>query len=148
MLKIVRNLGRRREAVSDTLTLSFEDRSKGRLKTTTDSGAEAGLFLERGQILHEGDVLQTECGKLVGVRNAPEEVVTASAEDWGVFARACYHLGNRHVALEIGEKRLRFQPDHVLEELARLLGLQTRAEVAPFTPEQGAYAGMGHSHHH
>lgn len=148
MIKVVKNLGHRHDPVSDTLTLSFEDRSKGRLKTTTDSGTEAGLFLERGQTLHEGDVLQTECGKLLGVRNALEEVVRASAEDWSVFARACYHLGNRHVALEIGEKWVRFQPDHVLEELARLLGLQTHSEVAPFNPEQGAYAGMGHSHHH
>lgn len=146
MLKLVENLGHRHDlAVADTLSLDYEDRTRGRLRTVTDGGVEAGLFLERGKVLHHGDVLRAEDGTLVGVRSRAEAVVTARGADWPGFARACYHLGNRHVAMEIGELVLRFKPDHVLEDLARRLGLETSAEEAPFEPESGAYGG---GHHH
>lgn len=147
MLNFIENLGHHHDLpTTDTLTLPYEDRSKGRLKTVTDSGEEAGLFLERGKVLMAGDVLKSECGRLVAVKAEPEPVITASCEDWLIFARACYHLGNRHVALEVGEKKVRFQPDHVLEDLARRLGLTTVQEKLPFNPENGAYGG-GHHHH-
>ena len=159
MLKLVENLGHRHGlALADTLTLDYEARTKGRLRAATDGGAEAGLFLERGRVLRHGDVLRAEDGTLVGVRSRAEAVVAARGADWPGFARACYHLGNRHVALQIGELVLRFKPDHVLEDLAQRLGLEISTEEAPFEPESGAYGGHsghhqhdhghGHDHHH
>lgn len=149
MLKILENAGHTHEfELNDTLTLPYEQRTKGRLKTVTDGGAEAGLFLERGKVLQSGDVLKTECGRYVGVRCAEEAVVTATCEDWAQFSRACYHLGNRHTTLQIGERWLRFKPDHVLEELARHLGLRTEHGHEVFSPETGAYHSGGHHHQH
>ena len=132
-------------AVADTLTLPFEQRVRSRFKTVTDSGLEAGLFLTRGGVLQEGDLLRAETGELVRVHCAPEELVSAECEDWECFARACYHLGNRHVVAEIGPRRIRFPRDHVLEVLVCHLGLRASLVQAAFTPEPGAYvAGIGH----
>ncbi|MCL6415500.1 urease accessory protein UreE [Aestuariirhabdus sp. Z084] len=133
--------------IPEVLSLPFELRCKGRFRASTDSGQEVGVFIERGQVLQDGDLLQTECGQLVQVRSQAETVVTASTDSWLQFAKACYHLGNRHVPLQVGERWLRFQPDHVLEELVRLHGLSTLTEAAEFSPENGAYGHLGgHSH--
>lgn len=133
---------------TDSLTLSFETRQKGRFKAISDKGVDVGVFLERGHVLADGERLQAEDGQVFKVIAKPEAVVTARADDWATFARACYHLGNRHVTLELGERWLRFWPDHVLEELATLLGLTLSYEDAPLHPESGAYSGLGHSHAH
>ena len=148
MLRITQNLGQTNEPAQDTLTLPFELRQKGRLRAVSDGGTELGLFLERGRVLMAGDKLVSECGRVFEVRAGAEPVVTAHAPDWPAFARACYHLGNRHVTLEIGERWLRFAPDHVLEHLAEHLGLRLEREQAPFNPESGAYHGLGGHHHH
>lgn len=147
MLTLTENLGPSHSDVSDTLTLTLETRVRGRFKAVTDSGAEAGIFLERGRCLRHGDVLKAEDGTLVRVLAAPEDLTEATATDWLLFARAVYHLGNRHAAMEIGPLWCRFKPDHVLEDLAVHLGLATTAITAPFQPETGAYHG-GHSHQH
>ena len=133
--------------VLDTLTLPYELRKKGRFKAVTDSGHEVGVFIERGKVLSEGDLLQTECGKVLRVSCQAESVVTASTEDWLAFSKVCYHLGNRHEPLQGGERWLRFQPDHVLQQLAEHYGLSTVAEKAPFDPENGAYGDFGGHHH-
>lgn len=148
MLKIINSLGHANQSADDSLTLSFELRQKGRFKAQSDSGLEVGVFLERGHVLADGEMLQAEDGRLFRVIAKPESVVTAKAEDWATFARACYHLGNRHVTLELGDRWLRFWPDHVLEELASLLGLTLSYEEAPFHPESGAYQNLGHGHNH
>lgn len=146
MLQLVENLGHDHGlSPCDVLTLRYEDRLKGRLRATLDSGREAGLFLERGGVLKEGDMLRAQTGEIVRVACAPEDLVTAACGEWGLFSRACYHLGNRHVPLEIGEKWVRFMPDHVLEDLAEHLGLSLSRTQAPFHPEAGAYHG-GHQH--
>jgi len=145
MLKLIENLGHTHAPVADTLTLPLEDRVRGRFKAVTDGGHEAGVFLERGRCLLHGDVLRAEDGALILIQAAPEELTEAAAEDWLAFARAVYHLGNRHAAMEIGPLWCRFKPDHVLEDLARHLGLTVRPLTAPFQPETGAYHG-GHSH--
>jgi len=147
MLAIKTNLGHSDLAADDSLTLPYELRQRGRLKSVTDNGVEVGLFLERGKVLADGMLLESDCGKRIRVRAQDEAVITAVCDDWLTFARACYHLGNRHVPLQVGERWVRFQPDHVLEEMVRLLGLTTRSELAPFDPEGGAYSG-GHHHHH
>ncbi|HTQ99380.1 MAG TPA: hypothetical protein VMH83_05300 [Candidatus Acidoferrum sp.] len=126
------------------LVLDHEQRDKGRLKTQTSDGRTVGLFLERGTPLSIGEMLLTQCGKHLIVEGAPEPVVTARCDDWGTFSRACYHLGNRHVKIQLGERWLRILPDHVLEDLLQRLGLCMEHEVAVFIPEGGAY---GHHHH-
>ncbi len=149
MLKVTQRYANKKPAVvADTLTLPYELRKKGRFKAATDSGLEVGLFIDRGKVLSEGELLQTDCGQVLQVRCQPEAVITARAEDWTRFARVCYHLGNRHVPLQVGDRWLRFQPDHVLEQLVRHFGLETRAEQAPFDPENGAYGDFGGHHHH
>jgi len=126
------------------LSLTLEQRVKARLRVTLDDGREAGLFLERGQALHDGDCLAGEHGERVHVVAAAEPVSTVHANDPLLLTRAAYHLGNRHVALQVGDGWLRYQPDHVLDDMVRGLGLQVESEQAPFEPEPGAY---GHHHH-
>lgn len=129
------------------LTLPFDRRRKSRLRVLLDNKEDALLVLERGTLLKNGDLLRADNGLIVEVRAADEEVVTAFTEDALLFARACYHLGNRHVPLQLGEGWLRLQRDHVLEDMVRSLGLDVRREKAPFEPEAGAYGshdGRGH----
>lgn len=131
-----------------TVTLPFELRQKSRFKTTLDDGRDAGVFLPRGNLLRGGDCLKTTQGQVIEVVAANESVSTiysASALD---LARACYHLGNRHVHLQITENWIRYLHDHVLDEMVEGLGLKVTVEQAPFEPEAGAYSGGGHSHHH
>ena len=129
------------------LTLPFDKRQKSRLRVSLDNKEEAFLVLQRGTLLRNGDLLRANNGLIIEVRAADEEVATASTEDALLFARACYHLGNRHVPLQVGDGWLRLQRDHVLEDMVRSLGLDVRHEQAPFEPEGGAY-GSHHSHSH
>lgn len=148
MLKVNRRYnGSQPAEVIDRLSLPFDLRKRGRFKAMTESGLEIGLFIDRGQVLQHGDLLQSECGGVIEVVAESEAVVTASSDNWLQFSKVCYHLGNRHVPLQVGDRWLRFQPDHVLQELAELYGLSTVLEQAPFAPENGAYgAHGGHSH--
>lgn len=137
----------------DSITLDFDTRQKARIKSQTDSGASIGVFVERGKPLLVGEVLQTDCGKTVVVKGALEPVITATTDDWLYFSKVCYHLGNRHTRLQVGERWLRFQPDHVLSELVQEYGLVVSDEPAIFEPEKGAYSKLGshsgsHSHAH
>jgi urease accessory protein len=130
---------------ADTLTLDFERRRKSRQRVTLDSGREAAVLLAPGTQVHDGDLLSGPGGVLVRVRAAAEPVSVARTADPLRLARACYHLGNRHVAVQVGTGWLRYPHDHVLDEMLRLLGL---AEVARFEPEPGAYEGHGQRHAH
>ncbi|MBE0597555.1 MAG: urease accessory protein UreE [Desulfuromonadales bacterium] len=139
--------------VSLTLSLPWEKRLKSRQRVLLDSGEEAGIFLARGTILRGGDVLLAESGEAVRIAAAVERVSTVRCHDPLLLARLCYHLGNRHVALEIGENRLVYLHDHVLDEMVEQLGGEVLVEDAPFEPEHGAYRehqhgghGQGHSH--
>jgi urease accessory protein len=131
----------------DCLTLPFDQRQKSRLRVRLDGGEEAALFLERGTVLRHGDRLLAADGRVILVRAAVEEVSTVAAAEAVTLARAAYHLGNRHVPLQVGEGWLRYQHDHVLDGMVRALGLEVRVERAPFEPEGGAY-GRGHGHGH
>lgn len=133
------------------LSLTHEQRCRARLKTTTTNGDDVGVFLQHGQPLNVGEYLRSSCGKLVRVDGAAEPVVTASCEDTLLFSRACYHLGNRHVKIQILQRSLRITPDSVLEDMLAQLGLDVRSEMAVFIPENGAYHGIAHAavpHHH
>jgi urease accessory protein len=133
-----------------TLTLPLEKRIRSRLRVTLDDGSEAGVFLQRGQVLHEGDLLGSADGMIVQVRAAAEPVSEVRCDDPLLLARACYHLGNRHMPLQIGKGLLRYGHDHVLDDMLRGLGLRPTFVQAPFEPEAGAYGGsaQGHSHSH
>ena len=141
------------QPATDTVALAYDERKRSRLKVTLASGAEAGIFLERGDHLHGGDKLAAEDGSaVVEILAAPEKLIEAVADTPLLFARAAYHLGNRHVPVQIipeaGGGRLRFQTDHVLAEMVRGLGCTADEAEAPFQPESGAYSGNGGHHHH
>ena len=129
------------------LKLPFGERSKSRLLALLDNGEEAGLFLERGSVLRHGDLLLADDGRVIYVEAASETVSTVHTDDAVMLARASYHLGNRHVALQIGSGWLRYQHDHVLDDMLRGFGLEVRVDEAPFEPEGGAYVAAPHHAH-
>lgn len=131
-----------------TLTLPLDRRVRSRLRVTLDDGREAGVFLPRGEVLRDGDLLASDAGIVVRVRAADEAVSEVRSDDPLLLARACYHLGNRHVALQIDTGRVRYRHDHVLDDMLRGFGLEPVAVEAPFEPEPGAYGGSAqHTHH-
>jgi urease accessory protein len=129
-----------------TLSLPIDRRIKSRLKVRLDDGRDAGLFLPRGQVLRGGDLLQSTDGLVIRIEAAVETVSTAHCADALALAKACYHLGNRHVPLQIAGNWVRYQHDHVLDAMVRGLGLTVAVEQAPFEPESGAYSSASHSH--
>lgn len=133
--------------VSDTLVLSFKDRERSRLKTKLTSGEDVGLFLPRGTVLKTGDVLTNDQGELVRVEAAKETVSTIKASSPHLLLRIAYHLGNRHVPLQVEAEWLRYAHDHVLDDMVKLIGGEVIVEQQPLQPESGAYGG-GHSHDH
>lgn len=134
---------------TERLVLPFDLRCKCRLRTRLASGEEAGLFLERGTVLRAGNRLLANDGRVVEVVAAPEAVMEVRSDDALLLARAAYHLGNRHVAVELQPGLVRFARDHVLGEMVRGLGLVVNECEAPFEPESGAYGGHGgHTHPH
>lgn len=130
-----------------TVVLDYDQRTKGRLKAKAVTGEELGLFLERGKVLRDGDVLECASGDWVLVKSAEETLVEAACDDWLTFSKCCYHLGNRHVPIQVDELKLRMRPDYILEDMLKQLGMETRTVSTGFDPEQGAYSG-GHHHHH
>ncbi len=138
---------------TDSVALVYDERKRSRLKVKLASGVEAGIFLERGDHLHGGDRLVAEDGPVVvEILAAPEKLIEAVADSPLLFARAAYHLGNRHVPVQIlpteSGGKLRFQIDHVLAEMVRGLGCTVSETEAPFQPESGAYGSHGGHHHH
>src|SRR4029077_14645986 len=120
---------------------------KSRLRAFLDNGEEAGLFLERGSGLRPGDLLLAGDGGVVEVQAAPESVSTVHTPDALMLARASYHLGNRHVPLQIGTGWLRYQHDNVLDDMLLGFGLDVVIEELPFDPEGGAYVTASHHAH-
>lgn len=131
-----------------TLTLPFELRQKSRLKAALDDGTEVGLILSRGGLLRGGDLLRAENGLMIKIVAATESVSKVTHDDPLMRARACYHLGNRHVPLHITEDYISYTHDHVLDELVMGLGLNVECVMAAFEPEGGAYGGGHHHHQH
>jgi urease accessory protein len=144
MIHLNRKLKNSRPSVT-TLTLPWEQRIRSRLRVVLDNGDEAGLFLERGTMLEDGDLLAGEDGTVIRVKAANETLSSVTSDIPLDLSRACYHLGNRHTPLEIAEGRIRYLHDPVLDEMVRGLGLTVHVDRAPFQPESGAYGG--HHHH-
>ena len=130
---------------TERLVLPFELRAKSRLRTRLASGEEVGLFLPPGTLLRGGVRLEGNDGRIVEVIAEEEPLLEARCADALLLARAAYHLGNRHVAVEVGDAWLRLQPDSVLADMLRGLGVELREIRAPFEPEAGAYS-HGHQH--
>jgi urease accessory protein len=123
------------------LSLTAEERTRSRHDFVTDDRTAVCLQLPRGTILQNGDWLTSETEEiLVLVAAKPESVLTVTSDDSFNLLRAAYHLGNRHVSLEIAPTYLRLNPDTVLEDMLVQLGLQVVTEVAPFYPQGGAYS--------
>jgi urease accessory protein len=125
----------------DRLVLPFDRRQKSRLRTRLESGTEVGLFLERGTMLRDGDFLKTEEGAVVRVVAAPENVYLVRCASTLELMRAAYHLGNRHVPLEIGDGWLKLKRDAVLRDMLLGLGASVSDAELPFDPAAGAYGG-------
>jgi urease accessory protein len=132
--------------VRGVLKLPFEARQKSRLRTKLASGEEVGLMLPRGDILRGGDLVTASDGRVIEVVAEPEKVLHVECATPAALARAAYHLGNRHVPVQVGEGFLRLAADHVLEEMLKKLGAKVSEMEAPFEPEAGAYAGGHHQH--
>ncbi len=123
-----------------TLPLTAEERSRSRRKLTTPTGDPLTLALPRGTLLRDGDLLRSpDDGRLLRIAAGAEAVVTVTAPDPEALMKAAYHLGNRHVAVQIGPDFLRLLPDPVLIALLLQMGMACRHEVLPFEPEAGAY---------
>ncbi|EQB0889537.1 TPA: urease accessory protein UreE [Raoultella ornithinolytica] len=132
-----------------SLTLPIDVRVKSRIKVTLNDGREAGLLLPRGLLLRGGDVLSNEDGsEFVQIIAADEGVSVVHCDDPFTLAKACYHLGNRHVPLQIMPGELRYHHDHVLDDMLRQFGLEVNFAHLPFEPEAGAYASESHGHSH
>jgi urease accessory protein len=134
--------------ISDSVALPYDIRCRTRLRVTLASGREAGIVLARRERLRHGDVLRADDGTLVEVVAAPEPLLEVTATELLALTRAAYHLGNRHVPVEIVSLlTLRLPVDHVLADMLRGLGLVVRPVTAPFNPEGGAYAAALHELH-
>ena len=129
--------------VKGQLKLPFDSRQKSRLKAKLVSGEEVGLVLPRGEILRGGDLVTASDGRVIEVLAEPEKLLHIESTE---LAKIAYHLGNRHVPVQVGEGFLRIAADHVLEEMVKKLGAKVSAVEAPFEPEAGAYSGGHHQH--
>ena len=136
-----------------TLELDWDTRQKSRFDGVDSQGRSVAVFLPRGTSVRGGDVLVCEDGSLVAVTAKAQPVLVVSAAAHGAahdLLRAAYHLGNRHVPLEVKPTHLQLEPDHVLAAMLRRMGLHVEETDAPFEPEAGAYdaANVGHAHDH
>jgi urease accessory protein len=132
-----------------TIILEFHDRQRPRALMLEHLGEEVRFELPRGAVLRSGDLLKArEDGRLVRIQAKPEPVLTVRGHAPFELLRAAYHLGNRHVPVELRPELLRLEPDSVLADMLKQMGLHVDEEVAPFEPEAGAYHGHGHSHSH
>ncbi|MDI1339501.1 urease accessory protein UreE [Polaromonas sp.] len=135
-----------------TVELDWDIRQKSRFEATDSLGRQLGIFLPRGTLVRGGDVLVAEDGSMIRVIAAPQTVlrVTVCTAHGSPFdlTRAAYHLGNRHVPIELKPDHLKIEPDHVLAEMLRSMHLIVNEVSESFEPEGGAYSAGGHSHEH
>ena len=120
------------ENVDGSVTLDLQQRVKSRLKTRSDSGDDIGIFMERGTILEDGDLIRDLEGYVLEVVAASETLSSIYSDDPLLLARACYHLGNRHVELQIKNTSIHYRHDHVLDDMIKSFGLDVVIEPLPF----------------
>lgn len=139
------------EAAAATVTLAFDDRHRRRIRLVDDRGAAFLLDLPHAAHLADGDALRCEDGSYIRVVAAPEKLLELACADNTALARLAWHLGNRHLPVQVAGERLRIRDDHVIADMAARLGATLRRIEAPFDPEAGAYApgaAHGHAQHH
>jgi urease accessory protein len=134
------------EAAVDSVTLTFIDRHRRRIRLVADSGTPFLLDLPRAQHLADGDGLELDNGAYLRVGAAPEPVIDIEAASETDLLRIAWHIGNRHLPLQAVEGKLRIRADHVIASMVEGLGGRVTWLREPFDPEIGAYAGAGHSH--
>jgi urease accessory protein len=139
-------------APADVVRLDYDKRTRRRITLTGTGGLEFLLDLAKTPVLRAGDAICLEDGRIVAVEAAPERLLEITCRDARALARIAWHLGNRHLATEIGARVVYIRDDHVIADMARRLGAEVRRVERPFNPEGGAYsqggAGHGHSHGH
>ncbi len=133
--------------VTDILELPFDLRERSRLRARLLSGQEIGIDLPVGTILRHGSKLLLADGRVVAVEASEENLLEVRADGAADLARIAYHIGNRHVPIQVGDGWLRILPDHVLQAMVEGLGGKAQAASGRFQPESGAY-GHSHVHHH
>jgi urease accessory protein len=137
---------------ASSVSLDWDVRQKSRFETVDSLGRSLGVFLSRGTVIRGGDVLVAEDGSLIQVNAEPQEVlrITACTIHGSPFdlTRAAYHLGNRHVPIELKPDHLKIEPDHVLAEMLRAMHMTVNTVHEAFEPEGGAYISGGHNHGH
>lgn len=130
------------------LALTADERRRSRHRFDLPSGEIILMRLPRGTVLADGDYLRSATGQIVRILAQPEPILVATAQDLTMLLRAAYHLGNRHVLVEVGDHagklELRLNPDPVLRSMLQGLGLRVTTMVAPFHPEAGAYSHHSH----
>ena len=133
---------------ADSVVLAYDDRHRRRVTMQGTKGLAFLLDLPDATSLHGGDALVLEDGRLVEVVAAPELLLEIRCADPLHLARIAWHLGNRHVPVQLLAKAVRVRRDHIIAELAAQLGARVIEIEAPFDPEGGAYAAASHHHHH
>ncbi|WP_028079717.1 urease accessory protein UreE [Solimonas soli] len=134
-----------RESAVDHIALDHDARHRRRFLYVAEAGTEFLLDLPRATLIHDGDGLKLDDGRIILVSAAPEALIEVTAGDAAQLVRLAWHIGNRHLPAQLGEDRILIRHDHVIVAMLQGLGATTRALAAPFTPESGAYAG-GHAH--
>jgi urease accessory protein len=140
---------------ADVVRLDYDRRTRRRLVLKGAGGLEFLLDLAKTPVLRAGDGIRLEDGRIVAVEAAPERLMEITCRDERALARIAWHLGNRHLAAEIGARTIHIRDDHVIADMVRGLGAEVRIVERPFTPEGGAYGqgavhnrSHGHGHHH
>ena len=147
MVIVREKLASRAAEATGRVSLAFEYRQRSRQRVRLDSGEEIGMVMPRGEVLRGGDRLRASDGRVFEVVSAPERLLHIEAPS---LARIAWHLGNRHVPVQVGDGFLRIAQDRVLEDMLRRLGAQLTHVEAPFEPESGAYtpkSGTDHVFH-
>ncbi len=132
----------------DTISLDAHERHRRRVMLRAERGTKFLLDLPKATALHDGDGLVLDDGAMVRIVGRPEPLVEIAAADAHELARLAWHIGNRHIDVEIIGDRLRIRRDHVIEAMLSGLGATLSPIEAPFNPEHGAYHQHGHDHSH
>ncbi|RVT40738.1 urease accessory protein UreE [Sphingobium algorifonticola] len=132
----------------DSVTLDFDARHRRRFHYHGANGTPFLLDLPRAAVLQNGDGLRLSDGRIIAVQAADEPLMQVRADTPGALLRLAWHIGNRHLPAEIHADRILLREDHVIRAMLTGLGAVVETVLAPFTPEQGAYAGGGHDHTH
>lgn len=135
------------ETVYAQLVLPYELRENSRLRAALASGEDVAIFMERGTVLRNNDLLKSDDGRVVQILAAEEPTYRITCDSAHSLLRCAFHLGNRHTQTQVGDGYLRIFQDSVLKEMLKGLGATVVEESAQFEPESGAYSGGGHHHH-